>query len=810
MRKYKFYTTLNVLGLALGMASFLFIALYVLDELSYDRFLLDAGRIYRVTTYTKGDEKTANYATAPMPLAQAMQEEIPEVEATTRVMKWNDFTIRREDAEDKVFKESNIYYAEQSFFKVFGYRLLAGDAETALASDALVLTQATAERYFGQEAAQPDKLIGKVLLVGGKGATPIPITGIVENPPANTHFHFDMLIALPGNEFFGFQAKDWTFAATHTYALINETAAQNADIRETIESKLDVFLPKYVLPFAQLTPEDYKRLGYTFDFRLQPLTDIHLYSNLEKEHEPNGNILYVYIFSAVALFILILACVNFMNLSTARAMQRAKEVGVRKVLGAPQVSLIKQFLIESVGYSLIALLLALGWVELLRIPFHHFSGKTLTVSLLNTPWLPAGVVLLIFVVGLLAGSYPAFYLSSFQPHHILKGKTTRAGSSFHQYLRSGLVVFQFTISITLIICTLLVYQQLQYIQNKQLGFDRENVIIIHNDRDMTGKMESFTDALKTRTAVVDVSFTTLLPAFSESQTRTIQLENADFQYSATWFQSDENYANTLRLNMQEGRWFSDKFASDTAGIILNEAAVAMMGLQTPVAGQFLLLNKGFEDEARLKILGVVQDFNAESFYEKIKPMIVQLLRPATSFRRDYIAVRTATGSIQESIATIEAQWKAFEPDIPMVYSFLDEDFDAMFRAEQRLGAVFGVFSGLAIFIACLGLLGLAAFTAERRTKEIGIRKVLGATVTHIVALLSGSFARLVILAVVIAVPLAYVAMRSWLDHFAYRITISVWTFLIAGVIALCIAILTVSYQAIKAALANPVDSLRNE
>lgn len=810
--KYKFYTFINVVGLAIGMAGFLFITLYILDELSYDRFLPDADRIYRVSMYGKTDGDALHWATAPAPLAPAMMEEIPEVEAVTRVMKWNDFTIRLEGDEEKMFKESKVYYVEKSFFKVLGYKLLAGDPETALSSTALVITQDAAERYFGKEALQPEKLLGRTLLVGGKGALPVPITGIVENPPANTHFHFDMLISVPNDEFFGFQSNHWTFAVVHTYVLLHEVAAQNHNIKEEIEDKLDAFVTKYVLPFAKLGTEDDKRLGYIIDFRLQPITAIHLHSNLNKEHEPNGNIVYVYIFNAVALFILLLACINFMNLSTARAIQRAKEVGVRKVLGSSQNSLIKQFLFESISYSLIALFIALGFVELLRIPFHQFSGKVLTVSLLNIPWLSVSVVGIILAVGLLAGSYPAFYLSSFQPNHILKGKVgvEKNGKGLHQYLRSGLVVFQFTISIALIVCTLVVYQQLRYIQNTDLGFDRENIIVIHNDRDMTFKMENFTNALKAHAAVLDASFTTLLPAFGDSQMRNFQLEHSEFEYNMKWFQADENYINTLGLEMKEGRWFSEKFVSDTAGIIVNEAAVAMMGLKEPVLGQYLIKNKGWNDEARLKLIGVVKDYNYESFYHEIKPLAIELLRPASSFMRDYIAVRLAPGDLQQSIAIVEEQWKAFEPNIPMVYSFLDEDFASMFRAEQRMGIILSIFSGLAVFIACLGLFGLAAFTAEKRTKEIGIRKVLGASVTHLVMLLSKDFAKLVLLAMGIAIPLAYIAMQNWLTNFAYRISISVGTFILAGVVAIGIAWLTVGYQAIKAATANPVDTLRDE
>ncbi|WPP48827.1 ABC transporter permease [Catalinimonas niigatensis] len=811
MRRHTFFAMLNISGLAVGMAGFLLIVLYVFHELSYDRFFPNDSRIYRITTFTKGEQDVMHYATSPMPLAPAMQEEIPEVEAITRVMKWNDFTIRLEGAEDKKFKEADVYYAEQSFFNVLGYNLLAGDPNTALASEALVLTQETARRYFGKEAETPEKLIGKTLLVGGKNANLFPITGIVENPPVQTHFHFDILISTPNNEFFGFHTQEWTFTALHTYALINEAAAQDSQIAEKIEQKLTTFLPKYVLPSIQMSIEKYQQSGYAFDFHLQPLTDIHLHSQLIKEHEANGNITYVYIFSVVALFILVLACVNFINLSTARAAQRTKEVGVRKVMGAAQPSLIRQFLLESISYSLIATLIALGMVELLRIPFQQFTGRTLTLSLLDIPYLPLGLVIVVLGMGLLAGSYPAFYLSSFQPQHVLKGQAVGRGKQgFHQYLRSGLVVFQFSISVVLIICTMLIYQQLQYIQSKSLGFDRENVIVIHNDRDMTNNMENFTVALKEQASIQDVSFTTLLPAYGESQMRVIQTENSDFQYdNIKWFQADEHYASTLDLELVDGRWFSKDFASDTAAIILNEAAVKTMGLQEPV-GKFLWMNKGEEDEKYLKIIAVVKDYHYESFDQTIKPFVVELLRPASSFRRDYIAVRTAPGDVQQSIGAIEAQWKAFAPNIPMVYSFLDADFDHMFRAEQRMGTVFTAFSSLAIFIACLGLLGLAAFTAEKRTREIGIRKVLGASVAGVVALLSTDFMKLMLIALLIAMPLAYVAMQQWLQNFAYRTNIEVWVFVAAGLGALLLALLTVGYQTLKAALANPVDSLRNE
>jgi putative ABC transport system permease protein len=798
----KVFSCINISGLGIGIASCLLILLYVADELSYDRFLKNAPRIYRVTTHLRTEGKATAYATAPPPLAEAIRREFPEVQAVTRVLRWNDFTMRPESGvnRQKSFREKRVYYAESSFFEVFSYKLLAGDPATALAQPySVVLTAAAARKYFGDQVRW-NEVLGKNLLVG-QDPWPCRITGVVETPPAQSHFHFDMLLYEPGlhREIFG--GGNWSWAIVHTYLLLNP-----AGKAESLEQKMQSLVAKYAVPAGGEAFEKMLDAGGRYAFGLQAIADIHLHSDLLREMAPNGQAAHVYIFTCVALFIVLIACVNFTNLTTAQAAQRAREVGVRKVLGSQKGDLVRQFLLESLLLSLLSTILALGLTRLAGPAFNQLTGKELAFNPLLQPWVLAGIAGLMLFTGLLAGTYPAFYLTAFRPVEVLKGTRFSGGGKYN--LRNVLVVFQFALSTGLIICTLLVYGQLRFISQKHPGFEKENVLVIHNGGEINAdKKEAFTQALLQEAALRSVSFTTSVPARQEFHMRHFNVEHSRQGYGFNWYQADEGYLRTMGLQLVAGRGFARHLASDTAAVLLNESAVRAMGLLKPV-GTHLILNEGSNDEARLQVIGVVKDFHFESYHQRVKPLAIQYFHNV--YLDDYILVQLAAGKASEGVAAAKARWQAFQPHVPFTYSFLDADFEALFRAEARLGRVMAVFTGLAIFTACLGLFGLVAFATRQRVKEIGIRKILGAPVHGIVLLLSKDFLKLIGVAFLVAIPAAWYVMHGWLQDFAYHISVRWWVFVLAGGVSLLIALLTISLQAIRAALANPVDSLRSE
>jgi putative ABC transport system permease protein len=698
------------------------------------------------------------------------------------------------------FREKRVYYAESSFFEVFGYEMLAGDPATALKQpNSLVLTTAAVRKYFGNQVRWND-VLGKNLLVG-QDPWPCRITGVVETPPAQSHFHFDMLLYEPDlhREIFG--GGNWSWAVVHTYLLLNP-----AGTPEDLARKMQRLVAKYAVPAGG---EAFKKMldgGGQIGFGLQPVADIHLHSDLLREMAPNGQAAHVYIFTCVALFIMLIACVNFTNLTTAQAAQRAREVGIRKVLGSQKGDLVRQFLLEALLLSLLSTILALGLTHLAGPAFNQLTGKALTLNLLLEPWMLAGVAGLMLFTGLLAGSYPAFYLTAFRPVEVLKGTLFAGGGRYS--LRNVLVVFQFALSTGLIICTLLVYGQIRFIGQKHPGFDKENVLVIHNGGEVQAdQKEAFSRALLADAALRSVSFTTSVPARQEFHTRHFNVEHSRQGYGFNWYQADEGYLQTMGLQLVAGRGFARHLATDTAAVLLNESAVRAMGLQNPV-GKRIILNEGSNDEARLEVIGVVKDFHFESYHQRVKPLVIQYFHNV--YLDDYILVQLAAGKVSQGLAAAKARWQAFQPHVPFTYSFLDADFEALFRAEARLGRVMAVFTGLAIFTACLGLFGLAAFATRQRVKEIGIRKILGAPVYIIVLLLSKDFLKLIAVAFLIAIPAAWYVMHGWLQDFAYHIAVEWWVFVLAGGISLLIALLTISLQAIKAALANPVDSLRSE
>ncbi|MEM9831964.1 MAG: ABC transporter permease [Bacteroidota bacterium] len=789
LAKRKFYAGINILGLSIGFTSCLLIVLYIHHELSYDTMHNKADRIYRVGLNGKFSDQEGKTTVTTAPLAFTAVEEFPEVENATRICHFLDIqTIRYNES---VIVEERVYFADSTFFDVFSFKLIAGDPATALTEpNTLVITEDMAQKYFGNEPA-----LGKTLLVGD-GKVPHEITGVVENLPSNVHFHFNMLRSMASLELS--RVDDWFSNSFITYLLLHKGASP-----ESLEARFPGLVEKYVSLEIQrylgLSFETFSQQGNQYGYFLQRLLDIHLYSNLDQELEPNGNITYVYIFGLIAFFIIILACINFMNLATARSAGRAKEVGVRKTLGSLRSSLVGQFITESVLLSLVATCLAVFATNLLLPSFGNIAGKEISSVLFTQLWFLFSLLGLMLLVGILAGSYPAFYLSSFRPVDVLKGKL-KAGTR-GSGIRNTLVVFQFFVSITLIICTLLVYRQLEYTQAKNLGFKKENVIVMYGAKRLTtSQRAAFKQALLDESQVVNASVSDRIPPGTISTTifrKTTTEEDAVLRT----YEVDYDYLPTMQIELLEGRNFSRSFSTDTAAILLNEVAARAFGLENLLDEEIVHTGSG----RTYQVVGIFKDFNFETLRNEIEPLALTL-----STQGAYLSARISSENVSVTVNQIESLWEQYAPDQPFQYAFLDDNYDALFRAEQRLGKVFSIFTGLAIAVACLGLLGLATFMAEQRTKEIGIRKVMGASATSITLLLSKDFTKLVIIAFGIAIPIAYFIMQKWLEGFAYRTNISLWVFVLAGVGALLIAWLTVSWQSIKAALANPVDSLRNE
>ncbi len=807
--KHKLYSFINICGLAIGLACALFILLWVRDEISFDRFHKNADVIYRMNWDFKFNNNEGIGPGTPPPLASALTNEIPEVVAATRVFPVSKMIVRYED---KFFNEPLIRGVDANFFEIFDFELLSGNAQTALAEpNSVILTDETATKYFGNAPA-----LGKILTIGeeklifGKKMyrNAFKVTGIVKSLPHNSHLQFDMLTSIsshPEVEYFNWS---WFWMQVVTYAKLESGVSTGA-----IEAKIPALVKKYA-------PAAFKRLGFSYDemiatggrwnFVFQPMTDIYLRSGQTGNRlGPIGNKVYVYIFSTIAVFILLIACINFMNLATARSANRAKEVGMRKALGSMKSMLVGQFLVESIAFSTVAMMIALFLVELFIAPFNQLSGKNLQLNLFNPPWLPAVLILLVLLVGVVAGSYPGFYLSSFRPVQIFKGAVRAGGKS--QKLRNALVVFQFAITIGLIVCTLLVQKQMDFIRQTDMGFNKEGVVVISNDNQRLGNQaEAFRERLKSNSRFLNASIATAVPPYYgfEDTYNVASKGGGQIDIQLNSYMADEDYLKTLGIEIVQGRGFSKEFPTDASGVLLNESAVKYFGWDDPL-GKTLTYPGGNNRE--YKVIGVMKDFNFVTLRSPITPFAL-FHKDSKSYEisNSCVMVRVSRSDLENSIKLLESEWKTFAPTMPFEYKFLDEGFAEQYLAEQRLGKIFLIFSVLTIFIACIGLLGLAAFATEQRTKEIGVRKVLGASVPNLVALLSKDFSKWVLLANLVAWPVAYFAMNKWLQDFAYRINIGWSVFALAGGLALVIALLTVSTQAIKAALANPVEALRYE
>jgi putative ABC transport system permease protein len=793
--KNKGFSAINIFGLASGLAICLLILFYVNNKLGYDRYNTKANRIYRIDGDLQFGGNHFVLAQVPDPMGAALKQDFPQVEQYVRFRGHGGIMVKKGNQN---IEEDKVIYTDSTLFSVFTLPMIQGDPATALTQpNSVVITESTAQKYFNST-----DVVGKTLTIGDTGN--YKITGVIKDVPKQSHFHYDFFISMYG-QLSPYEMNQWTSNNFNTYIVLKKGADP-----EALSSQLNGFVMKYVAPVFQsmnITPEQFAKQGNYLHYTLTPLEKIHLYSNKSGELEANGNIQYVYIFSLIAFFILLIACVNFMNLSTARSANRAKEVGVRKVLGSMRKNLVTQFLSESILISFISLVVALVIAALLLPYFNQLSGKDMTLDLFLRPWLLPAAVLLMMVVGLIAGSYPAFYLSSFKPVQVLKGKLAKGFKS--SWLRSGLVVFQFCISIILVIGTLVIYQQLNYIRNKDIGFDRSHVLIIKNT-DVLGKQAKvFADEVKKLNGVENATMSGYLPTAGwRSDSPLFPDVNADVKsaVSTQIWKVDENYIPTLGMKMVKGRNFSTDFPTDSSAIIINEAAAKLFGFTDPLNKALYYMNDfPKKDLTKYHIIGVVKNFNFNTLREEVTPLCFLYQSQNGS-----VAFRIHSANIPNLVSMIQDKFKSLAPEQPFSYSFMDDDFNKIYSNEQRMGGISITFSVLAILIACLGLLGLITFAAEQRAKEIGVRKVLGANAGDIVSMLSKDFLKLVLVASLIAIPIAWLAMNKWLQGFAYRINISWWILAIAALLAVLIALATIFYQAIKAAVANPVDSLRSE
>lgn len=790
----KGFSAINVLGLAIGIATCVIIMLFVQHELSYDRYNKKANRMVRVVFRGNVKGEKMKEANVFPPVAQALKNDYPEVQEATRISFGGSPIVTYKD---KTFRENNFAFADSNFFQVFTLPFLEGDAHTALAGpNSMVISKALAVKYFGNESP-----IGKILQFKDENAG-YKITGLIDKVPENSHFHFDMFVSMATQQ--DARSTSWMRSSYFTYLVLPEGYNY-----KQLEAKLPGTVEKYMGPQLQqamgLSLAEFRKGGNDIGLYLQPLTDIHLHSDFTNDFEAPGDIRYVYIFSAIALFMLLIACINFMNLSTASAGKRAKEVGIRKVMGSLKGQLVKQFLLESILLTLVALVLAVVLVKVALPVFNDIAGKNLRLEILSNPWLLPGLLVLGLITSVLAGSYPAFFISSFKPVAVLKGQLTSGKKSAG--LRSGLVVFQFFISITLMVSTAVVYSQLSFIQNKKLGYNKEQVLILPETW-MLGqqKQQLLRQQLLQDPRAASVTASWFLPAGpSNGNNFFIYEDKVAEQIKTLRYEVDYNYIPTLGMELVAGRNFSKDFGTDSAGVIVNETTVAAMGWGKNALGKMINRTDGDGVKSSYRVIGVVKDFHFKSLHQRISPLVMTL-----NDGYGTLIIKTKTKDIAGLVNSIKAQWDQLGTGAPFNYTFLDDQFSKVYRAEQNTGRILGIFAGLTIFVACLGLFGLATFTARQRNKEISIRKVLGASVTGIVSLLSKDFLKLVGIAFIIAAPIAWYIMNQWLQDFEYRITIGWWVFALAALAAIAITLITVSLQAIKAALANPVKTLRSE
>jgi putative ABC transport system permease protein len=797
--KSKGFTAINIIGLAVGLATCLMILLFVMDELGYDRYNSKADRTYRVDGDIQFGGNRMILAVTPDPMGPVMKKEYPEVEQYVRFRSFNGRFLVKKGYQN--FQENRVQFADSSLFDVFTLPLIEGSPATALVEpNSIVMSESMARKYFNTT-----DVLGKTLVINDSNN--YKITGVMKDMPAQSQFIEDFFVSMSSNT--ESRAGMWVMNNFNTYVVLKQ-GSDPKQFGARFDDMMDRYLFPQVLQMLGSSKAGFTKSGNFANYALTPLRDIHLHSNKIGEMGTNSDIEYIYIFSGVAILILLIACVNFMNLSTARSSNRAKEVGVRKVLGSRKGNLIAQFLTESVLVSVISMIVAIAIVTICLPYFNNLSGKTISLHFFARPGLQISLIGLALFVGVLAGAYPAFYLSSFAPIKVLKGILSTGFKTGR--LRSTLVVFQFSISIFLIISTVVIYNQLRFIRHKDLGFNRQQVLILQNTAVLGSQAKSFRAELMGIRGVENVTMTTFLPTNGGRNEAPMFLDPTLDQKRAVSLQIwnvDEHYVPTLGMSILKGRNFSEQFLTDSTAIIVNESAAKLMGYKDPL-NKFLYIPKDFskphssDNTMSFHVVGVVKDFNFNSLRQQVTPLVFTL-----GPNPDNTVIRIQTSDISGLIAQVNKMWNRMAPAQPFASSFMDDDFNHIYDAEQRMGNIFINFAVLAILIACLGLFGLVTYAAEQRSREIGIRKVLGASVNNIVGLLSRDFLSLVVISALIAFPVAGWAMHRWLQDFVYRVGISWWVFIAAGVIAIIIALGTVGVQAVKAALANPVNSLRS-
>jgi putative ABC transport system permease protein len=780
--RHKSFSLINIIGLAVGMAACFLIFMYVRFELSYDKFNQNFGQIYRLNTDIKSPNEVLHWSSASPPMGPALQADYPEVKANARVFGASFLVTNKNEK----FQENNISFTDPAIFKIFTFPFIHGNAETALKDPfSMILTETSAKKYFGGT-----DVVGKTLRLNDK--QPVTITGVIKDVPLNSHFSFDMLISASTMEKMKLiDMKEWGNFSNFTYLLIPD-----ANAASKLQAKLPDFLVKHI-------SEDKRRKGYNYVLFVEPLKEV--YMDTFRGAPVNGNLSNVYIFSIVAIFILLIACINFINLTTARATERAKEVGIRKVVGAERRQLTAQFLGESVIICLISFVIAAALSQLLLPMFNQLAGKIISHNIIEH-----GYIFILFIIalaiGFIAGIYPALILTNFDITTVLKGRFTSSVKGI--FLRKGLVVVQFTISIVLIVGTIIVYNQLNYMRNQSLGFQKDQMLILDFSGDSLAQSmsETIKHELKQINGVMSASGSGTTPgngnnvAYTEAESRS----GALLPMNMNLYDVDFDFIPQYGMKMVAGRAFSNEFATDsTKAFVINETTVKNLGYASAKDA----VGKKFNQWGRTgTIIGVVQDFHFESLQQNVKPLNLRI-NPRNI---NVFTLKIKGGDIPNTIAAVQSKWKTLVPQRPLTYYFLDQNFNKQYATEDRFGKLFMYFAVLAIMISCLGLLGLASYSTLQRTREIGIRKVLGASVPGIVNMLSKEFLLLVGIAAIIAFPLAWLGMHSWLKDFAYKIDIGWWVFAVAGILAMMIALTTVSYQAIRAALANPVKSLRSE
>ncbi|RIV17255.1 ABC transporter permease [Fibrisoma montanum] len=792
LRKHKTFSAINIVGVAVGLACFLLIALYVNDELSYDRYNANADRAYRVTrTFLSSDGvPSLRLAQVAPPFGPLIKQDFPEAEQVARTIETGGLIRYGENR----FDEQDVYFAEADLFKILSFDLVSGNPDKALENPfSILFSRPMAEKYFGRENP-----VGKTVRYNNQ--YDLTVTGVFEPLPPQAHFHPNFLVSfttLNDPRIYGAEGlrTNWSNNSFNTYVLLASPAAA-----QRMEKAFGPFQDKHVPSDGSTKASKWSQLT------LQKVTDIHLYSHTDSEIEPTSDIKNVYLFSAIGLFILLIACINYMNLATARSAGRAKEVGMRKVVGALRNQLVGQFLSESILLVLFALLFAIVLVVICLPSLNDFTGKQLSFGQLIDPVFLGTLISITLITGLVAGSYPAFFLTSFRPIGVLKGQV--ASAMRNGKLRQVLVVTQFAIAIALIIATAVVYNQMSYIQNYRLGYQKDQIVLLSDVGDSTTNYETLKQALKSTGLVREVGRSSRIPSgrlLDSWEASAMKGDSmAPVNINLRGLQIDEDFITAYQIGMAAGRNFSRSFSTDTSMIVLNETAVRLLGW-TPQQAVGKRFRYGSRDG---QIIGVTKDFHFESLHQNMSA-IAMVMAPD---RLNWLSMHIGGGgrNVEAGLKHIESVWKKYFPERPFDYQFLDERFDRLYAREQTQQTLFTIFAGVAILISCLGLFGLSMFMAEQRTKEIGIRKVLGATELSLVTLFSKDFLKLVLIALVIASPIAWYAMYNWLNGFAYRTDIHWWVFLLAGGLTVFIALLTVSFQSIKAALMNPVKSLRTE